>query len=174
MCKEDASESVAGKPAGVLRLGPGKTLDALHSLRIHREDCGALPVAETEVAAEPSGTLVEEKKGRFLFRQVTQPLPAVRFQGILAPEEHPALHGRNIVERRVEIHLRRVGQAAKPVPVHLDRLQRTLAEIGYEIPLPQAAARRQSAKKCYICIAERIMFRMERPPVRCPTQNNTR
>ena len=136
MCKEDASESVAGEPARVLRLGQGKTLDALHSLRIHREDRGALPVAEAEITAEPSGTLVEEKKGRFLFRQVAQPLPTVRFQGILAPEKHPALHGRNVVERRIEIHLRGVGQAAKPVPTHLDRLQRTLTEIGDEIPLP--------------------------------------
>ena len=136
MCKEDASESVAGEPARVLRLGQGKTLDALHSLRIHREDRGALPVAEAEITAEPSGTLVEEKKGRFLFRQVAQPLPTVRFQGILAPEKHPALHGRNVVKRRIEIHLRGVGQAAKPVPTHLDRLQRTLTEIGDEIPLP--------------------------------------
>ena len=92
----------------------------------------ALPVAEAEITAEPSGTLVEEKKGRFLFRQVAQPLPTVRFQGILAPEKHPALHGRNVVKRRIEIHLRGVGQAAKPVPTHLDRLQRTLAEIGDE------------------------------------------
>ena len=136
MCKEDASESVAGEPARVLRLGQGKTLDALHSLRIHREDRGALPVAEAEITAEPSGTLVEEKKGRFLFRQVAQPLPAVRSQGILAPEKHPALHGRNVVERRIEIHLRGVGQAAKPVPAHLDRLQRPLAEVGDEISLP--------------------------------------
>ena len=136
MCKEDASESVAGEPARVLRLGQRETLDALHSLRIHREDRGALPVAEAEITAEPSGTLVEEKKGRFLFRQVAQPLPTVRFQGILAPEKHPALHGWNVVKRRIEIHLRGVGQAAKPVPTHLDRLQRTLAEIGDEIPLP--------------------------------------
>lgn len=136
MCKEDASESVAGEPARVLRLGQGKTLDALHSLRIHREDRGALPVSEAEVAAEPPGPLVEEKIGRFLFRQVAQPLPTVRFQGILAPEKHPALHGRNVVECRIEIHLRGVGQAAKPVPAHLDRLQRALAKVGDEIPLP--------------------------------------
>lgn len=136
MCKEDASESVAGEPARMLRLGQGKTLDALHSLRIHREDRGALPVSEAEVAAEPSGSLVEEKIGRFLFRQVAQPLPAVRFKRILASEKHPALHGRNVVECRIEIHLRGVGQAAKPVPAHLDRLQRTLAEIGDKISLP--------------------------------------
>ena len=61
--KEDASESVAGEPARVLRLGQRETLDALHSLRIHREDGGAQPVAEAEVAAEPSGALVEKKEG---------------------------------------------------------------------------------------------------------------
>ena len=132
MCKEDASKSVAGEPARVLRLGQGKTLDALHSLRIHREDRGALPVAEAEITAEPSGTLDEEKKGRILNLQVAPPHPTDRFQRIHAPTKPQQQQTRNVVKRRIEIHLRGVGQAAQPVPTHLDRVQRTLAEIGDE------------------------------------------
>ena len=129
-------EAVAGERAALVRFGQRQPLDALHALTVHREHRGAEPVVEAEEAPQPPGPFAREEDRIARHRHAAQPLPAVGFERVLPAEQHPAPHGRDVVEGGVEIQFRGVDEPAEPLPANLDRLQGASAQVGDEVALP--------------------------------------